>query len=161
MTLGKGLGGGVPLAALVAHRDVCCFEHGDQGGTFNGNPLATAAGCAVVEEVAMPGFLAGVVETGRHLAAGLERLSGRHRLGAVRGKGLLLALDLARDIGPGVVELARMRGLLINAPRPDTLRFMPALNVTREEVDQMIGILGGVLKEMVPEAGAGVGTRRA
>ena len=51
MTLAKGLGGGVPLAALVAHRDVCCFEYGDQGGTFNGNPLMAAVGCAVVEAV--------------------------------------------------------------------------------------------------------------
>ena len=58
MTLGKGLGGGVPLAALVAHEAVCCFEHGDQGGTFNGNPLMAAVGCAVIEAVGQPGFLA-------------------------------------------------------------------------------------------------------
>ena len=58
MTLAKGLGGGVPLAALVAHRDVCCFEYGDQGGTFCGNPLMAAVGCAVIEEVTKPGFLA-------------------------------------------------------------------------------------------------------
>ena len=51
MTLAKGLGGGVPLAALVAHRDVCCFEYGDQGGTFCGNPLMAAVGCAVIEAV--------------------------------------------------------------------------------------------------------------
>src|SRR5579872_3553944 len=57
MTLAKGLGGGVPLAALVAHRDVCCFEYGDQGGTFCGNPLMAAVGCAVIEAVTAPGFL--------------------------------------------------------------------------------------------------------
>ena len=56
MTLAKGLGGGVPLAALVAHRDACCFEYGDQGGTFCGNPIMAAVGCAVVETVAQPEF---------------------------------------------------------------------------------------------------------
>ena len=57
MTLGKGLGGGVPLAALLAREAVCCFEPGDQGGTFNGNPLMTAVGCAVMEALLAPGFL--------------------------------------------------------------------------------------------------------
>lgn len=148
MTLGKGLGGGVPLAALVAHEDVCCFEFGDQGGTFNGNALATAAGCAVMEEVARPGFLTQVVQKGEYLAGRLQELSRNHRCGAVRGKGLLLALDLTRAIGPLAVERAFERGLLINAPRPDSLRFMPALIVTLEEVDQLIAILDGVLVDL-------------
>ena len=64
----------------------------------------------------------------------------------MRGKGLLLALDLKRDIGPAVAAAALARGVLINAPRPDSLRFMPALNVTRDEIDQMIGVLDEVLK---------------
>src|SRR5262245_64381357 len=67
MVLAKGLGGGIPLGALVAHKDACCFAYGDQGGTFNGNAFATAVGCAVLEEIAKPGFLAGVVEAGAHL----------------------------------------------------------------------------------------------
>ncbi len=150
MTLGKGLGGGVPLAALVAHRDVCCFEPGDQGGTFNGNPLATAAGCAVMEELAKPGFLAAVAEAGDYLASRLTVLAHKHRCGGLRGKGLLLALDLEREIGANAVELARARGLLLNAPRSDTLRFMPALTVTRREIDRMIEILDGVLEDLVP-----------
>jgi acetylornithine/N-succinyldiaminopimelate aminotransferase len=147
MTLGKGLGGGIPLAAMVAHQDVCCFAHGDQGGTFNGNAFSTAVGCAVMEEIAKPGFLAGVVQAGLYLSASLEGLSRRHHCGGVRGKGLLLALDLARDIGPDVAAKAFQRGLLINSPRPDSLRFMPALTVTREEIDQMIGILDQILGE--------------
>ena len=63
----------------------------------------------------------------------------------MRGKGLLLALDLKRNIGPAVAAAALERGVLINAPRPDSLRFMPALNVTRDEIDQMIGVLDEVL----------------
>jgi acetylornithine/N-succinyldiaminopimelate aminotransferase len=145
MTLAKGLGGGVPLAALVAHRDVSCFEYGDQGGTFCGNPLMAAAGCAVIETVAAPGFLESVTETGACLKRQLRTLSARFDCGEVRGRGLLLALDLGRDIAGEVSTLAMTRGLVLNAPRPDTLRFMPALTVTRAEVRQMVAILDGVL----------------
>ena len=148
MTLAKGLGGGVPLAALVAHRDVCCFEYGDQGGTFCGNPLMAAAGCAVIEEVTKPGFLARVKQAGDHLAGGLRELSRKHGCGEVRGRGLLLALGLKRDIASPVADMAQERGLLINAPRPDSLRFMPALTVSDEEIDQLIDILDRVLKDV-------------
>jgi acetylornithine/N-succinyldiaminopimelate aminotransferase len=150
MTLAKGLGGGVPLAALVAHRDVCCFDYGDQGGTFCGNPLMAAVGCAVIETVAQPGFLARVTQAGEHLANALHGLSRRHGCGEVRGKGLLRALDLKRPIAPAVADQALQRGLLVNAPRPDSLRFMPALNVGDAEIDQMIEILDGVLKDIAP-----------
>lgn len=145
MTLGKGLGGGIPLAALVAREEVCCFEHGDQGGTFNGNALATAVGCAVVEEIAKPGFLPGVTQMGTYLTGALEMLARKRGCGGVRGRGLLLALDLGRAVGPEVVAQAFERGLLINAPRPNSLRFMPALTVTRNEVDQMIALLDEAL----------------
>jgi acetylornithine/N-succinyldiaminopimelate aminotransferase len=145
MTLGKGIGAGVPLAALLAKEMACCFEHGDQGGTYNGNPLMCAAGLAVLEEVSSPAFLAGVSNMGAYFADRLERLSAERRLGQVRGRGLLLALDLGQPIGNDVVQMARDAGLLINSPRPDSLRFMPALNVTGEEVDRMIAVLDAVL----------------
>jgi len=151
MTLAKGLGGGVPLAALVAHGSVCCFEYGDQGGTFCGNPLMAAVGCAVVEEVSKPAFLAHVVQTGAYLTRCLQQLSGQHGCGAIRGKGLLLALDLKRDIAARVVAGALERGLLVNGPRPDSLRFMPALNVSTAEVDLMIGILDEVLGRIIAD----------
>jgi acetylornithine/N-succinyldiaminopimelate aminotransferase len=146
MTLGKGIGGGVPLAALLAKTAVCCFEHGDQGGTYNGNPLMCAAGLAVLEEVSKPAFLESVTSLGAYLAGKLEALSSAHGLGSVRGRGLLLALDLGQPIGGDLVTLAREAGLLINSPRPDSLRFMPALNVARSEIDAMIEILGSVLR---------------
>jgi len=146
MTLGKGLGGGVPLAALVARESVCCFEPGDQGGTFNGNPLMMAAGIAVFKELTKPGFLAKVAEKGRYLQTRLEALSVKFGLGEVRGKGLLMALDLKEEIGPKIVEEALNRGLLINSPRKNTLRFMPALNVSRNEISQMTAILEKILE---------------
>jgi acetylornithine/N-succinyldiaminopimelate aminotransferase len=145
MTLAKGLGGGVPLAALVAHRDVCCFDHGDQGGTFCGNPLMAAVGCAVIETITQPGFLERVVQAGGYLADRLHELSRKHDCGEVRGRGLLLALDFKRDVAARVADLARAGGLLVNAPRADSLRFMPALTVTDAEIDQMIDILDGAL----------------
>jgi acetylornithine/N-succinyldiaminopimelate aminotransferase len=148
MTLAKGLGGGVPLAALVAHRDVSVFEYGDQGGTFCGNPIMAAVGCAVMEEITKPGFLARVTRAGDHLTDRLNRLSGKHGCGEVRGKGLLRALDLRREIATDVAASALAKGLLINAPRPDSLRFMPALTVTDPEIDQMADILDTVLTNL-------------
>jgi acetylornithine/N-succinyldiaminopimelate aminotransferase len=145
MTLAKGLGGGVPLAALVAHRDVSCFDFGDQGGTFCGNPLMAAVGIAVINEVTQAGFLERVTAVGEYLANRLRALSRQHNRGEVRGRGLLLALDLGRDDAATVADLARERGLLLNAPRPDSLRFMPALTVTEAEIDQMIDTLDSVL----------------
>lgn len=145
MTLGKGIGAGVPLAALLATEQAACFEHGDQGGTFNGNPLMCAAGLAVLDQVAKPDFLKSTAETGLFLESELQRLSARHGLGEVRGRGLLLALDLKLPAGPAIVAQAFEQGLLLNAPRPDTLRFMPALNVTRDEISQMIEALDAIL----------------
>ncbi len=148
MTLGKGIGGGVPLAALLATEAVSCFEHGDQGGTFNGNALMCAAGLAVLEQVAAPAFLKSVTENGLYLESELQRLSARHGLGEVRGRGLLLALDLRVPIAPSIVTAALDDGVLLNAPRPDALRFMPALNVTRQEIDLMIDCLDSLLTKM-------------
>jgi len=146
MTLGKGLGGGVPLAALVAREAVSVFEHGDQGGTFNGNPLMAAVGCAIMAAMLAPGFLQAVQARGAHLMKGLSSLAARNGLGEVRGRGLLVALDLKQDIAPKVVEFARDAGLLLNAPRPNLLRFMPALNITNEEIDTMLTGLDGALR---------------
>ncbi|HXF45539.1 MAG TPA: acetylornithine transaminase, partial [Burkholderiaceae bacterium] len=149
MTLGKGIGGGVPLAALLARAAASCFAHGDQGGTYCGNPLLAAVGNAVVDTVSAPEFLAEVAAKGEYLAARLRDLSARHGLAGERGGGLLRALDLGRPSAPQVVEAARALepdGLLLNAPRPSMLRFMPALTVAREEIDYMVTLLDRVLR---------------
>jgi len=149
MTLGKGIGGGVPLAALLAREAICCFEPGDQGGTYNGNPLMTAVGLAVTKALLAPGFLAAVEARGQYLSQKLLELSARHGLKGERGSGLLRALVLADERGPDIVKRGLERapqGLLLNSPRPNLLRFMPALNVSEGEIDQMIAILDGLLK---------------
>jgi acetylornithine/N-succinyldiaminopimelate aminotransferase len=148
MTLGKGIGGGVPLAALLATDAASCFEHGDQGGTFNGNPLMCAAGLAVLQCIGTPDFLKSVADTGLFLASELQRISARHGLGEVRGRGLLLALDLKHPIAASIVAQAFEDGVLLNAPRPDALRFMPALNVSKGEIADMIDALDAILSKM-------------
>lgn len=151
MTLGKGIGGGVPLAAMLCTEEVACFEPGDQGGTYNGNPLMTAVGLAVANTLLAPGFLQSVKDKGEYLSKALLKLTEKFGLAGERGDGLLRALKLGSDIGPQIVEKARDMGpvgLLLNSPRPDLLRFMPALNVTIEEIDQMIAMLSDVLTQV-------------
>jgi len=148
MTLGKGLGAGVPLAALCAKAAVSVFDHGEQGGTYNGNPLMTAVGCAVMGALLEPGFLESVAAKGRGLSEQLNGLVRELGLSHERGWGLLRALDLGMDIAGDVVDYARDRldkhpgwegqGLLLNAPRPNLLRFMPALTVSADGIDRMI-----------------------
>ena len=150
MTLGKGIGGGVPLAALMATDAVACFVPGDQGGTYNGNPLMTAVGISVIEQLLAPGFLEGVKAKGELLKSELLKLCAEFNLEGERGAGLLRALILGKDIGGKLVDLARERspeGLLINSPRPNLLRFMPALNVSDDEIHQMCSMLRELLKE--------------
>ena len=151
MTLGKGIGGGVPLAALMAKDSVACFVPGDQGGTYNGNPLMTAVGISVIEQLLAPGFLDAVRTKGELLSKELISISAEFNLQGERGEGLLRALILSSDIGGKLVELARDRGpegLLINSPRPNLLRFMPALNVSDDEIRQMCNILRELLKQL-------------
>jgi acetylornithine/N-succinyldiaminopimelate aminotransferase len=149
MTLGKGLGGGVPLAALVAKENVSCFVPGDQGGTFNGNPLMAAVGCAVMDAVLAPGFMQEVEARSTSLITGLSALSLKYDLGEVRGRGLLVAMELEKDIASRVVEIVLDNGLLLNAPRANLLRFMPALNLSVEEIDTMLEILEDGLRRAI------------
>jgi len=148
LTLGKGLGGGVPLAALLATEAASCFAHGDQGGTFNGNPLMCAAGIAVLDEVSQPEFLSGVTQKGEELTASIAKLAKRYGLGEVRGRGLLQALALDKPAAAEVAAKAFEAGLLLNAPRPDALRFMPSLTLTQSEIEQMVAILDDVMAHM-------------
>lgn len=151
MTLAKGIGGGVPLAALLARQEVCVFSHGDQGGTYNGNPLMAAVGVAVFDALAAPGFMEAVNARAKQLSEGLLALSAKYGMKGERGMGLLRALVMDRDDGPAIVEAARNlspNGLLLNAPRGNLLRFMPALNVTAEEIDTMLTQLDGLIAQV-------------
>lgn len=138
VVLGEGLGGGVPLAALLARGKACCFEVGDLLGTHHGNALMTAAGLAMFNTIQEKGFLNHVGETGQHLREGLSRLSHRYGHGELRGQGLLWGQTLSDDSAEAVVKAALYEGLVLNAPQPDCLRFTPALTVSNANIDEML-----------------------
>lgn len=148
-TLGKGIGGGVPLAALLARKQVSCFAPGDQGGTFAGHPLTTAVGLAVLRALLAPGFLQQVCNAGEQLREGLLRVGNAYGATEVRGQGLLWALNLPSPCARAVVDAALQHGLLLNAPQPATLRFMPALDVSAQEIEQMLERLGLALSDVL------------
>lgn len=138
VALGKGLGGGVPLAALLARGSACCFEVGELDGTHHGNALMTAAGLAVLDNVLDSAFLEQVRETGQYLREGLARLAHRYALGELRGQGLFWGLSLGDNCAEAVVSAARYEGLLLLATQADCLRFTPALTVSKANIDEML-----------------------
>ncbi|MFT5444093.1 MAG: acetylornithine/N-succinyldiaminopimelate aminotransferase, partial [Myxococcota bacterium] len=152
MTLGKGIGGGVPLAALLAQESISCFESGDQGGTYNGNPLMAAVGLAVLEQLCDPAFVAATASSARRLWEGLNGLASTTPGTDVRGSGHLIAMTLPKPVAVEIVAQCQGAGLLINAPRPDVLRFMPALNTKDEEIDAMLSILSPIVFAALAEA---------
>jgi len=140
LTLGKGLGGGVPISAVLAGERASCFVPGDQGGTYNGNPLMVAVARRVFELVSRAEFLAAVCARGRYLEQRLAPLCTEHGLG-LRGRGLLWALVLREPSAEAIAVRCFASGLLINAPRPNLLRLMPSLRVSEAEIDELVSVL--------------------
>jgi acetylornithine/N-succinyldiaminopimelate aminotransferase len=144
MTLGKGLGGGLPVSALLARSSVACFDHGDHGGTFSGNALLCAGALGVLDVLATPEHAALRQESARALEAVLREVAGRH--GArLRGRGHLWGMLLPDARAHAVRDKALAAGLLVNAARPHVLRFMPALDVSRELCEHMGELLDEAL----------------
>jgi predicted acetylornithine/succinylornithine family transaminase len=152
LTLAKGLGGGVPIGAMLAREDVAqTFVPGDHGATFGGNPLACAAALAVVTTVEAEGLVERAATVGAYLNARLRELASRQKvIREVRGLGLLVAVELAGEAAP-VVEACRERGLLVNAVKPTALRLAPPLIITTADVDEAIGILDAALSALAPQ----------
>lgn len=150
LTLGKGLGGGVPISAVLANQRASCFVPGDQGGTYNGNPLMVAVARSVFAVVSQPEFLSTVRARARYLEERLAPLCARHGLG-LRGRGLLWALVLPEPSAEAIVARCFAEGLLINAPRPNLLRLMPSLRVSEQELDEFVRLLAGTLERDYPK----------
>lgn len=138
ITLGKGLGGGVPLAALLARGKACCFDVGELEGTHHGNALMASAGVAVLDAVLEHGFLEHARESGLYLGEGLARLAYRYGHSQLRGQGMMWGLTLSDDSADAVVKAALHEGLILNAPQPNCLRFTPALTVSKSNIDEML-----------------------
>ncbi|MET8473886.1 acetylornithine transaminase [Streptomyces sp. NPDC006422] len=145
VTLAKGLGGGLPLGATVAFGETAkLLKPGQHGTTFGGNPVACAAGLAVLDTIAGEGLLENTKAVGERIKSGVEGL-GHPLISHVRGEGLLLGIVLTGPRAPQVQQAAQEAGLLVNAPAPDVVRLMPPLNLTDAEADAFLAALPAVL----------------
>ncbi|NIQ98475.1 MAG: aspartate aminotransferase family protein [Desulfuromonadales bacterium] len=148
MTLAKALAGGPPIGAMVAREGIAeSFGPGTHGSTFGGNPLMASAAVAAMKTLISDGVLENCREMGGYLRQRLEELADRYTFARqVRGRGLILGMEMEIE-GGGIVKTALERGLIINCTVGKVLRFLPPLTVSREEIDQAIDILDGVLAE--------------
>ncbi|MDF2502369.1 MAG: argD 1 [Anaerosporomusa subterranea] len=147
VTLAKGLGGGVPIGAVLASEKVAgAFGPGDHGSTFGGNPLAAAAGNAVLAVIEQKKLLANAEAIGQYMIGELNKLKAKYPalVKDVRGKGLMIGMQLYVP-GGNFVTAAMQQGALINCTAGDVLRFVPPLIITRTHVDELIAILDKVL----------------
>ena len=146
MTLAKGLGFGAPIGAFMSKEHCMALVPGDHGSTFGGNMLTTAAAYAGTQFLIDNDIPAKTKEMEPYLLSRLNDLRNRFSfISDVRGKGLLAAMEFESDISPQVLTAANEAGILLNAPRPTTIRFMPPLTITKEEIDQGMERLGNAL----------------
>jgi acetylornithine/N-succinyldiaminopimelate aminotransferase len=136
-TLGKGLGAGLPVSAVLASERAACFEPGDNGSTHGGNPLMAHVALAVCRVVNAPPFLERVERRGLELRATLASLTHRWGRSTTRGLGLLAAVVFDDAIAEQLAERARAESVLINAARPSIVRFMPQLRVSSAEICEL------------------------
>lgn len=143
VTMAKGLGGGVPIGALLMTGEVArAMPAGGHGTTFGGNPLSAAAACAVLRELG-GGLMAHVADVGAHFKARLSELDPA-RIRAVRGRGLLLGLEL-RDKAAPVIAALKERGVLTINAGATVIRFVPPLIITRQQVDEVVDLVADAL----------------
>jgi acetylornithine aminotransferase len=149
MTVAKALGGGGPIGAMLAREEVAAaFTPGTHGSTFGGNPLMTAAALAAVRAILEEGLLERTNEMGAYLLGKLDALKEKFSFIAdVRGIGLMIGMTLAIPAGD-IVKKGHERGVLLNVTHEQVLRFVPPLIVGKKEIDEMIGILEGILEEI-------------
>jgi len=147
MTLAKALGNGFPVGAMLATNKIAkAFGPGNHASTFGGNPLAMAAAVATVKTMLQDGILEQSCQTGEYFLSRLKKLRQKHQIiTEVRGRGLMLACGLSVE-GNDIVNECLKRGLLINCIGGKTLRFVPPLIITTQEVDQAIDILDAVME---------------
>ncbi len=145
MTLAKGLGGGFPIGALLANERVAAaFTPGTHASTFGGNPLACAAALAVTKRLT-PAFLKGVKKSGTDLVKKLAQIKKKGgQIKAVRGAGLLVAIDIVSE-AMDVLKAAHAKGLLLSRTSEHTIRLSPPLIVSTRQIDQAVSILMEVL----------------
>ena len=149
MTLAKALAGGAPIGTMLARDEVAAsFTPGTHGSTFGGNPWVTAAAIATVRAILEEGLLNRAEEMGEYLHGELEALGTKYPfVKEVRGIGLMIGMSLTIP-GGDIVKKGHERGVLLNVTHDTVLRFVPALTVSKHEVNQMIQILDAIFKEI-------------
>ena len=155
MCLAKGLGGGMPIGAMLARESIAAhFVKGDHGTTFGANPLATATGLATVRHLLENDVCGQAVRGSERLFARLRSMEDRLPVVTdVRGRGMLLAVGLSKDCSADVVDACRERGLLVNNVRPNAIRLMPPLNTSDDEIDRACDILeAAIVSATTPSA---------
>ena len=153
MSLAKGLGGGVPIGAVLAKTHAAVFEPGDHGSTFGGNALTCAAAHATLRYMLSHDIFAHTQRMGENLHQRLMGLQTAHPcIAEVRGLGLLMAIEFVAPLAEAVISACNEAGLLLNAVSPNAIRFMPPLTITREEIDEAMDTLDAVLQALAPEA---------
>ena len=146
MALAKGLGSGVPIGAIVANERGDILEPGDHGTTFGGQPFTCAVANATVRHILREDIPAQAAAKGERLMNDLRALQDRHSvISEVRGQGLLVAVEFSADIGPALVAAIRERGMLCNVVKPNTLRLVPPLTVSDDELTEAVGIIDAAL----------------
>ena len=147
ITLAKGLGGGLPLGAMIAVGAAAkLFTAGDHGSTFGGNPIATASALAVIKTIEKEKILSHVDEVGEFLLAELALIPG---VTEVRGAGLLIGLTLDKPVAKAVTKRCQELGALINAPSESFIRIAPALNVSLRQAQKFVVIFAQAVKEII------------
>ena len=142
ITLAKGLGGGVPIGAFLAKDSACAFDPGDHGSTFGGNPLTCAAAHASTKYIIDNEVPENAAKMGEYLGEGLRKIqSDNEFITDVRGMGLIWAVEFDSDITPDVIAASNEAGLLMNPMRPNAIRLMPVLTITKEEIDEALSRL--------------------
>ncbi len=150
LTLAKGLGGGMPVGALLAKEKASVFTLGDHNSTFGGNPVTSAAACAVLKYVIDNDVAGNVKKVGQYLMEGLEGLKKKYSfITEVRGRGFLVAIEFNSDIAQDILMACLEKGLLVNKLKPSAIRLIPPLIIGNKEVDGAIGILDGVFSGIV------------
>ena len=150
LTLAKGLGGGMPVGALLAKEKASVFAPGDHNSTFGGNPVTSAAACAVLKYVIDNNVAGNVKKVGQYLMEGLEGLKKKYSfITEVRGRGFLVAIEFNSDIAQDMLMACLEKGLLVNKLKPNAIRLIPPLIIDNKEVDGAIGILDGVFSGIV------------
>jgi len=145
ITLAKGLGGGIPIGAFLAKESCSVFVPGDHGSTYGSNALMCATSIAVMEYIIKNDIPGKAKKTGLYLLDGLNKLKSKYPfITDVRGRGLLAAIEFDKDMSQSIMAACVENGMMVNNVKPNAVRVMPPLTISKKEIDEALGIFDKV-----------------